>query len=167
MFNNKVSENDKQSRKFPLLEMFLICEPITMQIWSHMTRGLFSWNFCRTVKSRVVKHGQVKNEECEVWKTRFRNDELSLFRKLKALQNLGCKVWGSRKYNCKFPNFENRWVFALDDTVSSNDFNTFPIRWRRPPANSPTCNIAKTLHTAYKWYRCVCMTLIILYNELE
>ena len=43
MFNNKVSENDKQSRKFPLLEMFLICEPITMQIWSHMTRGLFSF----------------------------------------------------------------------------------------------------------------------------
>ena len=55
MFNNKVSENDKQPRKFPLLEMFLICEPITMQIWSHMTRGLFSF-MGDSQASKVVEH---------------------------------------------------------------------------------------------------------------
>ena len=61
MFNNKISENDKQSRKFPLLEMFLIREPITMQIWNHMTRGLFSF-IGDSQASKVVEHTRWKKK---------------------------------------------------------------------------------------------------------
>ena len=41
--------------------------PITDQIWSQTTIGLFSWTFCMTVNTRVrvVKHTRWKKFRCE------------------------------------------------------------------------------------------------------